>query len=206
MSHYNTTIAVKPRNLKSINISQFSKDVNSAFIKADFSNLDLDASIEEYESIMRDTLDMHAPLKCKVKQVRASNPWFNDEIRSARKVRRQLEHKWMRSRLEVDRQEFCKQRRIVNKLVDKANTAYYSGQVDDCKGDQGKLFKIVNTLLHKSKGRECVLPTRKSDRELADKFSNYFYEKKSKYSRFVWSLSGSFVCCFGSKFAPPLCV
>ena len=109
--------------------------------------------------------------------MRASNPWFNDEIRSARKVRRQLERKWMRSRLEVDRQEFCKQRRIVNKLVDKAKTAYYSAQVDDCKGDQGKLFKIVNTLLHKSKGRECVLPTRKSDRELADKFSNYFYEK-----------------------------
>ena len=150
------------------------------FIKADFSNLDLDASIEEYESIMRDTLDMHAPLKCKVKKVRASNPWFNDEIRSARKVRRQLERKWMRSRLEVDRQEFCKQRRIVNKLVDKAETAYYSAQVDDCKGDQGKLFKIVNTLLHKSKGRECVLPTRKSDRELADTFSNYFYEKKIK--------------------------
>ena len=54
----------------------------------------------------------------------------------------------------MDRQEFCKQRRIVNKLVDNAKTAYYSAQVDDCKGDQGKLFKIVNTLLHKSKGRE----------------------------------------------------
>ena len=35
----------------------------------------------------------------------------------------------------------------------------------------------MNTLLHKSKLRECVLPTRKSDRELADTFSNYFYEK-----------------------------
>ena len=99
------TIAVKLRNWKSIQISQFSKDVNSAFIKADFSNLDLDSSIEKYESIMRDTVNMHAPLKCKVKKVKASNPWFNDEIRSARKVRRQLERKWMRSRLEVDRQE-----------------------------------------------------------------------------------------------------
>ena len=49
----------------------------------------------------------------------------------------------------------------MNKLVDNAKTAYYSAQVDDCKGDQGKLFKIVNTLLYKSKGRECVLPTRK---------------------------------------------
>ena len=73
-NHLFLLIVVKLRNLKLINISQFSKDVNSAFIKADFSNLDLDASIEKYESIMRDTLDMHAPLKCKVQKVRASNP------------------------------------------------------------------------------------------------------------------------------------
>ena len=80
----------------------------------------------------------------------------------------------MQSKLEIDRQAFCKQRHIVNKLVDKAKAAYYSTQVNDCNGDQGKLFRIVNTLLHKCKGKEGVLPTSISDR---DNFSKRFYEK-----------------------------
>ena len=102
----------------------------------------------------------------------------------ARKIRRQLERKWMQSKLEVDRQEFRKQCRVVNKLIDKAKTPYYSAQVGDCSGDQKKLFKIVNNLLHKSK--VPVLPSSDSDQALADKFSDFFVDKNNcKHSRFI---------------------
>ncbi|XP_071944670.1 uncharacterized protein [Antedon mediterranea] len=134
----------------------------------------LEDSVESY-SDLRAVLDLHAPVQNKTIRQKEAKPWYTDEIRSERKVRRQLERKWMKSKLLKDRQEYCVQRCVVNGLIEKAKTRYYSSLVSDCTGDQKKLFNIVNKLLHHSKS--SVLPSSVSDEALAERFSVFFVNK-----------------------------
>ncbi|KAJ8035470.1 hypothetical protein HOLleu_22713 [Holothuria leucospilota] len=114
--------------------------------------------------------------KLYTKKLNSISPWFNDDIHSARKLRRQLERKWrQKGKLEVCRQEYCKQRGVVATLIRQAKVSYYSTEITNSSGDQKKLFRIVNNLLHKPK--DPVLPSAVSDRSLACRFSQYFVEK-----------------------------
>ena len=109
-------------------------------------------------------------------RVRPHSPWFNVAIQTARKLRRVHERKWRHIRLEIDRQLYCNQRKKVNELINVAKIEYYSSQITDCSGDQKKLFKVVNGLLHQAK-KTPVLPSSVSDAVLADSFSRYFSNK-----------------------------
>ena len=103
-------------------------------------------------------------------------PWFNDEIRSARKAHRRLERKWECSKLEIDHQEYSKQNvELSISWFEEAKRLYYLTKIDDSCGDQKKLFDIVNGLLHKS--QKSVLPTSDSDESLANTFSQYLVHK-----------------------------
>ncbi len=107
--------------------------------------------------------------------IRPNTPWFNEDIRAAKSKKRDLEHKWRKSKLEIDRQLYREQRQVVKHMIEDAKTDYYSASVDKCDGDQKSLYGVVNNLLHKKK--EPVLPSRSSDHDLANRFSDYFVGK-----------------------------
>ena len=57
-----------------------------------------------YENIFQTSLNKHAPAKTRSVKLSTESPWFNDDIRAARKKRRQLERKWRNNgKLEVHR-------------------------------------------------------------------------------------------------------
>ncbi|XP_071959927.1 uncharacterized protein [Antedon mediterranea] len=162
----------KSRNLKQIDIEKFTNDIKACVSNITDVSVILEDSVESYSDI-RAVLDLHAPVQNKTIKQKEAKPWYTDEIRSERKVRRQLERKWMKSKLLKDRQEYCVQRCVVNGLIEKAKMRYYSSLVSDCTGDQKKLFNIVNKLLHHSKS--SVLPSSVSDEALAERFSVFFF-------------------------------
>ena len=116
------------------------------------------------------------PLRTRTVKAPKNSPWFNEEIRTARRIRRKLERKWRCSKLEVYRQNYCVQRRIVTDCIVRAKITYYSSQVDGCSGDQKKLFNVVNRLLNKSK--TPVLPISDSDIALSSQFSDFFVNNR----------------------------
>lgn len=170
------TVSVSSRRLKNINILQFCKDVDVQLSALpDFDN-DLDNYVNAFEETLQKVMDVHAPKKTFVKKLNSTSPWFNDDIRAARKVRRQLERKWRdNGKLEIHRQEYCKQRDIVAALIKQAKIQYYSNEVTNCYGDQKRLFGFIDKLLHKS--NEPVLPSAVSDQSLAGRFSQFFCGK-----------------------------
>ena len=73
---------------------------------------ELDSCVNLFESTVRNILYDHAPLKTRTVKLQSESPWFNDDIRAARKTRRQLERKWRdNGKLEVHRQEYRNQRK-----------------------------------------------------------------------------------------------
>ena len=59
------SVSTKARNLKEIDIHQFSEDVKSAFAATNFEECTLDICGEKYETVLQAVLDKHAPVKKK---------------------------------------------------------------------------------------------------------------------------------------------
>ena len=128
-------------------------------------------------------MDDYAPLKTRTVKLQSESPWFNDDIRAARKTRRQLERKWRdNGKREVHRQEYRKQHDLVKNMINQAKIAHYSSLVQASSGNQKKIFNIVEKLFHKPK--TPVLPSAHSDRDLADAFSNFFCYKNLEHPSF----------------------
>ena len=133
-------------------------DIESQLENVNLEDGELDYCVNLFESTVRNILDDHAPLKTRTVKLQSESPWFNDDIRAARKTRRQLERKWRdNGKLEVHRQEYRNQRDIVKNMINQAKIAHYSSLVEESSGNQKKLFNIVEKLVHKPKSP--VLPS-----------------------------------------------
>ena len=86
-----------------------------------------------------------------------------------------IERIWRTSKLVVHRliyKEYCIQ---LNVAITYAKTSFYHNAIIDCNGDQRKLFKLVNSLLGRSK--QVVLPPHDDPASLSATFNHYFMTK-----------------------------
>ena len=167
------TISVTTRHWKNVNIQELCYDIESQLENVNLEDGELDDCVNLFESTVRNILDDHAPLKTRTVKLQSESPGFNDDIRAARKTRRQLERKWRdNGKREVHRQEYRNQCDIAKNMINQAKIAHYSSLVEESAGNQKNLFNIVEKLLHKP--QTTVLPSTHSDQDLANAFSNFF--------------------------------
>ena len=62
-----------------------------------------------------------------------------------------------------------------SKLCSTAKSKYYCGKINECRGDQRKLYNIMNSLLYRKKSN--ALPTHNLPNMLANQFSHLFSDK-----------------------------
>jgi hypothetical protein len=162
------------RKIKSIDIDTFKQQLSDwEPIKNPVSALF--ESVNDYNEVLGEILDTHAPLITRTVTLRSSAPWFSDEIKKARTLKRKLEQKSRQSQLESDKEDYKEQCQIYNELLLSTKTAHYSKKVEDSCGNQKALFKIVDDLLHRK--AEHPLPSRNSDHILANEFADFFVQK-----------------------------
>ena len=162
------------RKFKSIDIDNFKQQLSDCEpIKNPVSALV--ESVTHYNEVLGEMLDNHAPLITRTVTLRPCSPWFNDEIKRARTLRRKLEQKSRQSQLESDKEDYKEQCRIYNELLLSTKTAHYSKMVEDSSGNQKALFKVADDLLHRK--AERPLPSRDSDVILANEMADFFVQK-----------------------------
>ena len=103
----------------------------------------LEDSVTQYNDVLGDLLEKHAPLRTKWLTIRPAAPWVNDDILSARKERRRMERRWRLSRLTVEREIFMIQRYIVKKMLYTAKSEFYANRIKDQAGNPKVLFRTV---------------------------------------------------------------
>ena len=108
----------------------------------------LEESVTQYNDVLGDLLEKHAPLKTKWLTIRPAAPWVNDDILSARKEGRTIERRWRLSRLTVDREIFMNQRYIFKNMLYIAKSEFYANQIKDQADNPKALFRTVGSLLH----------------------------------------------------------
>ena len=120
-------------------------------------------------------MDKHAPLITRSTKERPRVPWFNEEIKKAKRERRKAEKRWRRTRLDSDLAAFKVKRNAATALMNKARREFYTNFIEENSGDQKKLFAASNRLLNRGSA-DCLPPT--IDRaQFAEDIGKFFVQK-----------------------------
>ncbi len=162
------------RKVHEIDLDSFKLDMSESDLFRNPPN-DLGGLVDCYNDCLKDIVNQHAPLITKDIPVRERRPWYTDEIRAAKRLRRKLERKWIKSKLSIDEELFRAQRNTVNVLMNETRSKHYACVIGDCGADQKALFKVINDLFQKDNSTQ--LPECGSMERLAEEFSQFFVGK-----------------------------
>ena len=165
------------RKFKSINIDQFKNDLCASSLICD-APLDLDRLAYMYNNTLASVLNTHAPLRSRTVVTRAQVPWFTDEIREAKRLRRRAERKWRLSVLDVDLKafKFQKNKTTYMYIMNKTCCEFYTDFIDkNCVKNQRKLFSAVKQLLNQDS--DTLFPQNCNKLNLANQIGSYFVKK-----------------------------
>lgn len=136
--------------------------------------------VSQYNNVLQALIDKHAPKVTRTIIIRPNTEWYSTAIRDAKQDKRRLERYWRCSGLEIDRQIFLNQCRVVQNLINTTKTSYYQGLILENPNDHKYLANLTRKLLNVS--TENPLPSHTSLQELTEKFA-YFYDDKLERAR-----------------------
>ena len=90
-----------------------------------------DDVVDLYNSVLRDTLDSHAPEMSRMITLCPHAPWCTDELRAAKFEKRHCKRVYRTPRLAVHKDIFHVQCRIYNQLLVDTKTKYYKSKIDN---------------------------------------------------------------------------
>lgn len=164
------------RKLKSIDIDRFTNDIGTSLLCQSPPD-NLDSLVKCYNSTLSSVLDQHAPLRSRTITLRQRAPWFNDDIKKAKREKRKAERRWRSSKLDSDLQLFKSKRNRMMFLMDNARRNYYSDFISENCHDQAKLFRACKSLLNLQ--TDNTLPPHTDQSLLGHELGEYFALKIS---------------------------
>ena len=107
------------RRIKGVDLRALSDEISSSDLCTNTPDT-LSDLVTCYNSTLASSLDRHAPLITKTIPARPLVPWFNDDIKEARKQRRKAERRWRRTGLEADLRVYKATKNNTNSLMRRA--------------------------------------------------------------------------------------
>ena len=136
----------------------------------------LDELVNSYNTTLAQVLDRQAPLCTKVIRSRPLVPWFNEEIKVARREKRKAERKWRRTGTREDMLAYKAKKNSVNALMNETRCKFYNDFVQDNSTNQRSLFSAVKKLLNQKDNR-AVYPPVNNNVKLANQLGMFFVQK-----------------------------
>ena len=135
--------------------------------------MQLNSLVNCYSNTLSDLLDRHAPLKNRIVTARTMVPWYNEEIKLAKKERR-AERKWRITKTTADLNVFKSLKNHCTYLMRKAKCSFFSDFVEMNSDNQGKLFRAIKSLL---KGKDKITFPRHDEVVLVNELGKHFAKK-----------------------------
>ena len=167
------TITYRP--WKKVDHTVFSREIKDELSRCPV-NANMSDKVTAYDRILREKADKFAPCLTKMIKVKPSAPWFDCEYETLRRKRRKAEKKYHKTGSEEDKCEFSRLRKETTKLAKDKKINQIRKKIEE--GSSKALYQVVNNLTDNEKER--VLPTAKTDEDLANKFLHYFQQKIEK--------------------------
>ena len=170
-----TKITIRSRNLQKISIDNLIHDIQVSSLSSEPSQ-NLPQLVNQYEAILCELLDKHAPEKERSVTLRHNAQWFSDTLSDEKRKKRRCERKWLKSRLEIDKQIYNEQCKRYRRMLEQAKCDYHKTQIAGCNDRQ--LFQLVDRLSKPSTAP--ALPDHTCKKDLANDFLAFFHGKVSK--------------------------
>ena len=168
------------RSLRDVDMDRFCKDVQEKLSALPVTN-DLAVKVNTYNTVLKDIVNVSAPMKTIKIKVVDKAPWFDREYADLRKERRRAEKKYHRTRSEDDKKIYITLRnKAINTSFNKKKD-YIRKRIEA--NPSKSLYSVVNELTDNKKA--TVLPKSNNDKELANNFLNFFQEKIKKDTQIV---------------------
>ena len=162
------------RDLRKIDTVKFKTELNDRLLVLE--SMNFGENIQMYNQELSGLLNNHAPVKhCTIKIVPEA-PWFDKDYAELRKKRRKAERLYRRTGLSSHKANYVSLRKQTLLLAHQKKCSFYRAKFD--KGNAKQMYSSLRQLLDHNK--EVVLPTRKSDVDLANLFSELFSDKIEK--------------------------
>ena len=114
------------RSWKKIDRTAFSNDLSNMIDLSKPNALHIDENVSLYNTKLGLLVDKHAPLKDKNITIRPNAPWYNKDINTAKRYRRKLEHKWLKTGKESNKLDFKNQCKLVSEMVFNSKKLFYN--------------------------------------------------------------------------------
>jgi hypothetical protein len=124
------------RPMKNFNLASFQSDLSKAMDAFDTTTGSVSLVVDNYNAILEETLEKHAPLKKRTVTVHPQPPWYNDTIHEAKKERRKAEKKWHKTGLTVHKEIYKEKKMEVIHLIKNSKKDFYKDRLSQKSGDQ----------------------------------------------------------------------
>ena len=170
-----TKMTVHRRNLRRIDMESWRNDIRDSVLHSAASDSSSDVNIltEEYNNVLRQLIDKHAPMRSRSITLRPHTPWFNDHLRCLKRQKRQLERRSVTSGLEIHRQMYREHCRLYTDAIKSAKMNYYKAKISE--SDQRQLFSLIDALFKVK--TVPPLTSHESTKRLAEDFTDFFANK-----------------------------
>ena len=168
------TKTIISRKLKGIDFAKFCTDIDSSIHPLPVS-AGPEVLCAQYDRVLSEVLDAHAPLKTRTFIDRPYAPWYNDDVRSLKQLVRQYERAWRKSGTEIHLQLLRDTKRTYYDLIRTSKTEYHQQKIKNWSTKQ--LFQQVDRLI--SGPKTPILPDHNDIHDLAELFSKFFCDKVS---------------------------
>lgn len=125
-----------------------------------------------------DILNRHLPHITKTITYVPTAPWFDNEYKAQRALRRKAERKWRKSRTPEDEALYNDANTDTLNLLNIKKRRYYKQKIDNADGDVRAIYNILNHELDMK--REPPLPDTENMSKLASEFNSFFIDKIKK--------------------------
>lgn len=174
-------ITIARRCHHKIDLDELCNDIKNSQLIKNTDDHDLDSLVGGYNSTLRAIIDRHAPIKKRITffyffytiTLRPSTPWYNADLRSLKRLRRQAERRYVSTGLEVHHQMYVNRCRIYTDALNTAKRDYYRDKISE--SDQNQLFRVIDGLFKVQHIQP--LPTCTSHQLLAEEFADFFNDK-----------------------------
>ena len=139
---------ISSRKIKSIDIERLKSDICDSLGPNTHISIDMNDLVSRYCTELTRIMDIHAPIKKRHVRTRPAAPWYNDEIKDAKTLRRRHERRWRRSRDPVDHSNFVKQCRAVTDFLQSSRSDYYTDIINSNRDDSRKMFRSQSVNFH----------------------------------------------------------
>jgi len=105
--------------------------------------------VRDYDTVLWTVLEKHAPITNRVRRRARPCPWYTNDVKETREKKRQCEHRWRTTKLEVHRQLYVEARNVSTACITKAKCKYYQHTLQGA--DNKSMFRLVRSLGAKQK-------------------------------------------------------